>query len=136
MLIAAPINDRVVKCLEAAKESSTWPTRARACLEPTRPPLFYDVFSGPNCPMSVAFSKLGWAVRSVDTLMEGADHNLTSDTVLQSEKRWISSHRPEAACLGPPCSTFATFVSLCWQSTRTKEKPWGQDVRTKERLGN
>ena len=100
------------------------PSKLHRSLWPCRELLFLDVFAGPRAPLSKAFTRLGWAVRSVDILLCSSD-DVTDARFLRELLEWIRSARPAAGFLGPPCATFSSWMRLCVWSTRTKQKPWG-----------
>ena len=111
------------------------PRRVHKSLWPQRERLFLDMFAGPRAPLSVAFRKLGWAVRSVDILRSASD-DVTNQAFLGELLKWIAKVLPSAGFLGPPCSTFSAWMRLCPWSTRTRQNPMGEGKHPKEKIGN
>ena len=98
--------------------------------------VFWDLFSGPNAPLSKAFSALGWTVITMDTLRGGADEDLTRPEVIDKLRRLALEQPPTVANLGPPCSNFGPWVHAWKFNTRTVTNPWGDGIHPKEQKAN
>ena len=136
-LRAAVSPSKALKMLVAeVAEAQTRVLKVHQCIFKSHVPVFWDLFSGPNAPLASAFQELGWIVLIRDTLIGGADHDLTKEENINFLRHEASIRPPDAANLGPPCSSFGPWIWTTSWNSRTLENPWGDGVHPKEVYGN
>jgi len=132
---ALPMLDTVVKAVKLGAESCPRIFSIHKELYGGREKVFIHYFAGENDVLGEEFRKFGWIVIAYDILRNPA-HDITDKKFLNFLIEEIRRLRPQASFLGPPCSSFSSWLYMQPWFSRTESKPWGDNEHPKERQGN